>query len=211
MFLATDLWTFPRGGNHSRRSRPGSLLLARAPRYARRSSCRSGLRVGAQNELASSFVPQAPRRKRARQGAPLRTDRRLLGRRNQPRRSPPLRETEFGGLERVKEEVRDARWETHIDNLLRDFRYALGDFRKDLQFTLVALVAVFALAIGIGGSTVVFSAFYNLVFNAFAAQDSSRLVVPVMQDGSQVYCQLSDIKFDPREQNHSFENVIGYT
>jgi hypothetical protein len=29
---------------------------------------------------------------------------------------------EFGGLERVKEEVRDAHWETHLDNLVRDFR-----------------------------------------------------------------------------------------
>ena len=29
---------------------------------------------------------------------------------------------EFGGLERVKEEVRDVRWETHVDNLFRDFR-----------------------------------------------------------------------------------------
>jgi len=114
---------------------------------------------------------------------------------------------EFGDIERVKEEVRDTGWETHMDNLLRDFRYALRNFRKDRQFT---LVAVFALAIGIGGPTVVFSAFYNLVFNAFAAKDSSRLVVPVMQDGSQVYCQLSDIN-SIREQNHSFENVIGYT
>jgi len=114
---------------------------------------------------------------------------------------------DFGGLDRVKEEVRDARWETHLDNFFRDFRYAIRNFQKDRQFT---LVAVFALAIGIGGSTVVFSAFYNLVFNAFAAKNASRLVVPVMQDGSQVYCQLSDIN-SIREQNQSFENVIGYT
>ena len=32
---------------------------------------------------------------------------------------------EFGGLERVKEEVRDTRCETHFDNLARDFRYAV--------------------------------------------------------------------------------------
>ena len=32
---------------------------------------------------------------------------------------------EFGGLERVKEEVRDIRWETHLEILFRDFRYAL--------------------------------------------------------------------------------------
>jgi hypothetical protein len=72
---------------------------------------------------------------------------------------------EFGGLERVKEEVRDTRWETHLDNLLRDFRYALRNARKDRQFT---LAAVFALALGIGASAVVFSVFYNLLFDAFA-------------------------------------------
>ena len=110
---------------------------------------------------------------------------------------------EFGGVERVKEEVRDTRWETHLDNLLRDFRYALRNFRKDCQFT---LVAVFALAVGIGASTVVFSVFYNFTFKAFAAKDATRLVVPVMQDGSQVECHLSDIE-SIREQNQVFENV----
>ena len=49
---------------------------------------------------------------------------------------------EFGGLERVKEEVRDTRWETHLDNLFRDFRYAIRNLRKDRRF---ASVAVFAL------------------------------------------------------------------
>src|SRR5271156_4062410 len=63
-------------------------------------------------------------------------------------------ELEFGGLERVKEEVRDTRWETHLDNLVRDFRYALRNLRKDRRF---ALVAVFALALGIGASTAIFS------------------------------------------------------
>jgi hypothetical protein len=31
---------------------------------------------------------------------------------------------EFGRRGRVKEEVRDTRWEIHLENLLRDFRYA---------------------------------------------------------------------------------------
>src|SRR5467141_1679404 len=97
---------------------------------------------------------------------------------------------EFGGVERVKEEVRDTRWETHLDNLFRDFRYAFRNVRKDRQFT---LVAVFALALGIGASTVVFSVFYNLLFNAFAAKDASRLVVPFMPGGSRGYCKLSVI------------------
>src|SRR5712692_7866096 len=61
---------------------------------------------------------------------------------------------EFGGLERVKEEVRDTRWETHLDNLFRDFRYALRDLGKNRRFS---LIAIFALALGIGASTLVFS------------------------------------------------------
>jgi hypothetical protein len=42
--------------------------------------------------------------------------------------------------------------ETHLDNLFRDFRFALRGLRKDRRFT---LIAIFALALGIkdAGST----------------------------------------------------------
>jgi putative ABC transport system permease protein len=124
---------------------------------------------------------------------------------------------EFGTLDRVKEGVRDTRWERHLDNLFRDFRYAIRNLRKDRRF---AFVAIFALALGIGASTVVFSTFYNLLFNAFTAKDASRLVVPVVQntekversqlDSDPLYCHLSDLD-QIREQNHVFENITGYS
>jgi putative ABC transport system permease protein len=123
---------------------------------------------------------------------------------------------EFGGLERVKEEVRDTRWETHLDNLFLDFRYAIRNLRKDRRF---AMVAIFALALGIGASTVVFSIFYNLFFNAFAAKDASRLVVPVIQNTEntgQADSNLQPLTFPLadldviREQNQVFENIVGY-
>jgi putative ABC transport system permease protein len=123
---------------------------------------------------------------------------------------------EFGGLDRVKEEVRDVRWETYLDNLFRDFRYALRNLSKDRRF---ALVTIFALALGIGASTVVFSIFYNLFFSAFAAKDANRLVVPMIQNtentgqlGSNLQpltLPLGDLDAI-REQNRVFENIVGY-
>jgi ABC-type uncharacterized transport system fused permease/ATPase subunit len=66
-----------------------------------------------------------------------------------------------------------------LDNLARDFRYAVRTLRKDLRF---AFVAVFALTLGIAATTVVFSVFYNMLFNAVAAKDTQRLVVPVIEN-----------------------------
>jgi hypothetical protein len=123
---------------------------------------------------------------------------------------------EFGGLERVKEEVRYTRWESHLENLFRDFRYAWRNLRKDRQF---AIIAVFALALGIGASALVFSIFYNLVFNTFSAKDSSRLVVPVIHDANngiaaegdmaELTLHLADLDVI-RDQNQVFENIVGY-
>jgi putative ABC transport system permease protein len=99
-----------------------------------------------------------------------------------------------------------------LDSLTRDFRYALRNLRKDRRFT---IVAVFALALGIGASTVVFSVFYNLMFNALAAKDAARLVVPVIQDAERpgVEDSLSLLPADldaVREQNRVFQNIVGY-
>jgi putative ABC transport system permease protein len=123
---------------------------------------------------------------------------------------------EFGGLDRVKEEVRDTRAEIHVDNLFRDFHYAFRNLRKDWRF---ALTAIFALALGISASTVAFSAFYNLLFNAFAAKDASRLVVFSLENAETgttreanlepLSARLSDLDAI-RAENHVFEDVVGY-
>lgn len=99
----------------------------------------------------------------------------------------------------------------HLDISVRDFRYAIRSLLKDPRF---AVVAVFALALGIGASTVVFSVFYNLLFNAFAARDAGRLVVTVVQDSEHpddegnLWIQWADLEY-LREHNQAFENVVG--
>jgi MacB-like periplasmic core domain/FtsX-like permease family len=106
------------------------------------------------------------------------------------------------------------RWKTYLDGLLGDLRYAVRSLRKDRKFP---FVAIFALALGIGASTVVFSVFYNLLFNAFAAKDANRLVVPVLEDAEkpgypgydyQLWIKCADVKY-LREHNQVFENVVG--
>jgi putative ABC transport system permease protein len=101
-----------------------------------------------------------------------------------------------------------------MENVFRDFRYAVRSLRRDWKF---AAVAVFALALGIGASTVVFSVFYNFIFNALAAKDASRLVVPVVETPEhpdyagydrELRLSWADVKY-LREHNQEFEGVVG--
>ena len=120
---------------------------------------------------------------------------------------------EFGGVERVKEEVRDTRWETHLDSLARDFRYALRNLRKSRRFS---LVAIFALALGIGASTVVFSVVYNVFFHALPYKAFDRSVVFEIRNTANAAGSKGRSYFSPaesraiREQNHVFEDMIAH-
>jgi predicted permease len=104
--------------------------------------------------------------------------------------------------------------EARMESLVRDFRYALRGLAKDRRF---AFVAVFALALGIGASTVVFSVFYNLMFNAVAAKDAGRLVVPIVADlekpdyagyDHQLWINWADLEY-LRGHHQLFENFVG--
>ncbi len=102
---------------------------------------------------------------------------------------------------------------TYLDGLARDFRYAFRTFRKDRR---VALTAVFALALGIGASTVVFSVFYNAIFEALPYRNFQRLVVFGIRNLANAGGWKGRNYFSPpefrsfREQNHVFEDVVAY-
>ena len=79
----------------------------------------------------------------------------------------------MGGVEQRKEECRDARGISVIENLLRDLRLAVRQLRKQPGFTFTAIVS---LALGIGANTAIFQLLNALSLRALPVRAPHELV-----------------------------------
>ena len=87
----------------------------------------------------------------------------------------------LGSIERVKEDVRDARGVRALEDLVADVRFAIRALRRNRGFTL-AVVAVLGLAIG--AATAVYVVVDRVLLAEFPYSDPQRLVRVDMRNGA---------------------------
>jgi putative ABC transport system permease protein len=80
---------------------------------------------------------------------------------------------EFGGLDQIREEHRDARGVAFLDDLARDVRYGVRQLRRSPAFAAAALLC---LALGIGATTAVYSLVDAILLRPLPFKDADRLV-----------------------------------
>jgi predicted permease len=116
----------------------------------------------------------------------------------------------FGGVEKTKEEVREADRAVLLETVLQDIRYGARALRKNPGY---AAAAILTLALGIGANTAIFSVVHGVLLQSLPYGGGDRLVrVRVdapgagIQDGRFAAPEIQDI----RTLSHTMEGVVEY-
>src|ERR1051326_4748748 len=119
----------------------------------------------------------------------------------------------FGGVERAREECRDARGVRLIEDLWQDLKYGARALRKSPGFTAVAVIS---LALGIGANTAIFSVVNGVLLRPLPYPESERIVAVWHTPPQESFPGMKRFSVSPansldwKEQNRAFEQMAVY-
>ncbi len=115
---------------------------------------------------------------------------------------------ELGGVEQVKEQVRDSRTGAFVDSLVQDLRFAIRSLRRTSGLTAFVVVT---LALGIGLTSGTFSMVDALIFRPYPVPHASGVVTLA---GTTHDSKIEDFSYreylDIRDKTKSYDGVIAY-
>lgn len=114
---------------------------------------------------------------------------------------------ELGNTTVVREQLRSSGWESFLADLFADLRFASRRLRRSPGFT---ATAAFTLALGIGGTTAIFSAVDPILFEPLPYPHAERVVMmsDFGVDGTAVDCTFGTYR-ELAARSHSFDALAG--
>jgi predicted permease len=116
---------------------------------------------------------------------------------------------EFGGVEQVKEQVREVRLGYFLETRLQDLRFGLRTLRKSPVFS---LTVAFVLALGIGSTALMFTIVNSVLLEGPPYPEADRLFMLWQQIPQEDHVTFSAHEFNAwKKQTELFETFSGYT
>src|SRR5258708_3736508 len=115
---------------------------------------------------------------------------------------------ERGGVEAVKDRVRDVGWESVLESVWQDVRYGARALRRSPWF---AATAIGILALGIGATTAIFSLLNAVMLRTLPVREPGQLVEPLSRYPGDPRMNGYPLDFYEyvRDHNHVVADVTG--
>jgi predicted permease len=115
----------------------------------------------------------------------------------------------FGGHEQMKEDCREARGTSFVENARQDVRYAVRQLRTNPTF---AIVIVLTLALSIGANSAIFSVIDGVLIQSLPYRQPDRLVRIFLSNAAYPKFPLNPFDFrDFRARSKSFDGMAAFT